>query len=450
MSIVLPRPMSRRAMLRGAFRGASVGVALPFLDCFLDTNGTALAANGAPLPVRFGTWFWGLGQTPGRAVSAKTGPGIEFLEECKALIPYRDHINYFSNFNTFLDGATPQVHFTGWVAARTGEAPPREGAVKSPTLDVLIGDVIGTGTRFRALDAASTGNPKDTYSFRNTGSFNTPEVSPLAFYTRIFGPEFADPNKADFKPDPDLMVRQSVLSAVGEDSKRFVASLGAADKSRIDQYFTSIRQLENQLALQTQKPPVNMACAAAGAPAEGPVGLEINTVLKNHKLLTDLMAMAVACNQTKVFNMIYSNSGSNVRRLGESQPHHNLTHEEPADPKLGYQVQVAWFNCRQMEAFASFVEAFGKIPEGDGTLLDHVLIFANSDTNNAKLHAIDGVPMMTAGRAGGRIKTGMHVDGNGDAISRVGLTMQRVMGVPVEAWGAGSMRTTKPVGEILA
>ena len=57
--------LSRRVVLRGLFQGATVAVALPYLDCFLNSNGTALAA-GAPLPVRFGTWFWGLGVTPGR------------------------------------------------------------------------------------------------------------------------------------------------------------------------------------------------------------------------------------------------------------------------------------------------------------------------------------------------------------------------------------------------
>ena len=450
MGVLLPQPVGRRAMLRGMLHGTAVGVALPFLDCFLNTNGTALAATGAPLPLRFGTWFWGLGQTPGRAVAAKTGARLEFLDECKPLEPYRDHINYFSNFNTLLDGASPQVHFTGWAAARTGETPTKEGSVKSPTLDVVIGDAVGAATRFRSLDATSTGNAKDTYSFRNTGSFNTPEVSPLAFYARIFGAEFADPNQATFTPDPDVLVRQSVLSLVSEESKAFIASLGASDKNRIDQYFTSIRQLENQLALQTQKPATNKACVVPPRPAEGPLGLEINMVLQNHKLMTGLMALAVACNQTKIFNMVYSNAGSNVRRLGESQPHHNLTHEEPVDPKLGYQVQVAWFNCRQMEAFAEFIRTFASIPEGDGTLLDHVLIFANSDTNNAKLHSIDGVPMMTAGGAGGRIKTGLHIDGNGDVISRVGLTLQQVMGVSADAWGVGAMRTSKLVTDILA
>src|SRR6202789_1702373 len=92
----------RRSVLRGAVQGAAIGVALPFLDCFLNENGTALA-SGAPLPVRFGTWFWGLGHTPGRGISEE-GPQISFREECQPLNPYKQLINYYSNFATLLDG----------------------------------------------------------------------------------------------------------------------------------------------------------------------------------------------------------------------------------------------------------------------------------------------------------------------------------------------------------
>ena len=79
--------LSRRRALKGLMNGTAVTVALPFLDCFLNNSGTALA-SGAPIPVRFGTWFWGLGFTPGRGVNLdKTGQGIEFMEECQALVP---------------------------------------------------------------------------------------------------------------------------------------------------------------------------------------------------------------------------------------------------------------------------------------------------------------------------------------------------------------------------
>ena len=450
MTFLIPRKPSRRAVLRGALGSAAISVSLPFLNCFLDSNGTALAATGSPLPVRFVNWFWGLGHTPGRGVSNKKGEGIEFLEECKALIPYRDQINYFSNFNTPLDGKVSLVHFTGWVAARTGEAPGRDRDVRLPTLDVLIGDTIGSGSRFRSLDVSCTGNPKDSYTFRSAGAPNTAEVSPLSFYARVFGPEFVDPNKGDFKADPNVVLRKSVLSAVNEQSKQFVSTLGAEDKARIDQYFTSIRQLEDNLAAQLKQPERNEACRVPANPVEGKIGTEVGFAQSNHKLMTDLMVLALACNQTKMFNMLYSDSGSSLRLPGTSQNHHNITHEEPTDPNLGYQVMAARFATWSMEAFAYFIDAFSKVREGDGTLLDNTLIFANSDTSHAKIHLNDNIPIMTVGKAGGRLKTGLHIDGGGNPLSRVGFTALQVMGVPIEAWGSGALRTSKSITEVMA
>ena len=70
--------------------------------------------------------------------------------------------------------------------------------------------------RFKTLDVSAAGSAKDNYSARNTNGRVSAEVSPLAFYARLFGPEFVDPNKADFKPDPKVMTRKSVLSAFME------------------------------------------------------------------------------------------------------------------------------------------------------------------------------------------------------------------------------------------
>ena len=81
--------------------------------------------------------------------------------------------------------------------------------------------------------------------------------------------------------------------------------------------------------------------------------------------------------------------------------------------------------------------------------MDNVLLLAASETSLARTHSIDGVPFMTVGRAGGRIKTGLHVVGNGDPATRVGLTAMQIMGVSVESWGAGSLKTSKTITEIL-
>ncbi len=456
MSILLPRPHPRRRFLRGLLGGGAVGVALPFLDCFLNDNGTALAATGAPIPVRFGTWYWGMGHTPGHAIVEKTqtSPGIGFLSETEALKPFENELSFFSSYGMPLDGRSNYTHFTGWVGTRTGTVPQRNREIEDTTLDLLIADVIGNGTRFKTIDVSSVGIARENYSARNSDSRAQAEISPVALYAKLFGQGFVDPNATEFKPDPMVMVEKSVLSAFMEESRDYVKTLGAADKDRLDEYFTSIRQVENQLALQLQEPEPNEVCVIPEKPDEPPEDRlasvrEMPNVIETHKVMSKLLAMAVACNQTKVFNMVFTDNFANVRKPGETYTHHLLTHSEVIDPTLGYQPLAYWFNKRASEGMAMYLEILSSIREGDGTLLDNCLVFCSSETNYAKVHSIDGIPIFFAGKAGGRVKTGLHVVGGGDPITRVGLTAMKVMGVPIQSWGTKSLRTSKLITDVM-
>src|SRR5262249_25459064 len=248
----LMRKITRRTALRGIVQGAAVGVALPYLNCFLSDSGQVLAATGERLPNRFGTWIWGCGFVPEKWVPTSTGTVYDMPEDLKPLEPYRSKLAILSGFDVKLDGVPNKPHITGCLGLRTGVPVPNE-SVKAPTLDVLIGDAIGKDTRFRSLEISTSGIER-SYSYRAAGSPNPSEISPVALYQRIFGEGFQDPNSAEFKPDPHTMVRQSVLSAVQEDRQRLMRTVGAEDRRRLEEYFTSIRQLEQQLALQLQPP----------------------------------------------------------------------------------------------------------------------------------------------------------------------------------------------------
>ncbi|MFC3174096.1 DUF1552 domain-containing protein [Novosphingobium bradum] len=439
----------RRSMLRGLYRGAAAVVALPLLDCFLDGNGAALA-NGMPLPVRFGTWFWGLGVTEDRWKPTRTGAGYDIMPELKPIEAYRDRISILSGFDAILDDKANLPHNSGGVSIRTGVAPAKP-ELPAPSFDVLVADVIGGRTRFRSLEISATRDATNSLSGRGGGSLNPAETSPIALYNRLFGNEFVDPNKADFKPNPAMLARHSVLSAVTDQRKALMARVGAADREKLDHYFTSLRQVEQQLALQLEKPAPLEACALPRKPADTtPQSNEIEQVIDNHKVMVELLAMGLACNQTSVFNINFNNAASSLTRAGSTISHHQLTHEEQIDPQLGYQPESTWFVERCMEAFGLFVDTLGKFKEGDGTLLDHSLVVAHSETNFAKAHTVEGIPVMLAGRANGKVKTGIHVAGNGTPISRIGLTVQQVMGVPIDTWGQDSMKTSKTIGEIMA
>lgn len=445
MRINLPR----RQLLRGLVGGAAVSVAVPMLDMFLDSQGRAVAATGAPLPRRFGTWFWGCGYNPTLWVPKKAGADYDLPGDLKPIAPYRAKVNVLSGFNVELDGAPNDPHFTGLWGFRTGKAVGK-GEEAPATFDVNIADVAGEGTRFRSLEIACNGDPKLSYSRRGVTAVNPPEASVTSLYARLFGSGFQDPNSAEFKPSVEIMTRKSVLSAVADDRKALMAQLGASDRARMDEYFTSLRQIEEQLALQLRKPEPLRACVVPPAPGELKSNADIDLTAATHKVMTQLLAMALACNQTKVFNVAISDSASSLRKPGTTVTFHTLTHEELVDAKLGYQPESAWFNTKMMELFGDFLGAMDGIKEGDGTLLDNCFVVAHSDCSMARSHEVTNLPVMTAGRLGGKVRTGLHIVGNGQPVTRVGLTAQQVMGVPVERWGTKSMDTNRPLTDILA
>lgn len=439
---------NRRRVLRGMLGGGAVTVGLPLLNCYLNGNGTALA-DGRPMPVRFGTWYWALGIAKAAFVPKQVGANWELTEELQAMRGLQEHFNVLTNFTAFRDNAPNLCHHSGWVIARTGIAPMQSGQVPGETLDITIANQIGRTTRFKTLTASAYGSARNTFSYDNPQTPNASEVSALRFYTRIFGPDFQDPNAPTFTPNPRIMVRKSALSGVLDDIKDLNNVIGAEDKARLDQYLTGVRNLERQFDQQLTKPEPIEACSAPKAlKADGKVGSDALIIGDRHKMLTDLMVMAVACDQTRVFNMAYD--GNSATKSGFEKPHHTATHEEPWDLDLDYQPTCSWFTRRSMESWAYYVKAFSEFKEGDGSLLDNVLIIANSDHGNARIHGLDGMAMFTAGRAGGKLKSGLHLDGNATAVTRLGYTAMRVMGLEVGAWGAKSNNTDKEIGDLLA
>ncbi len=444
---------SRRRVLKGMMRGSAVTVGLPLLNIFLDGNGQALA-SGAPMPTRFGTWFWGCGMNADRWIPDRTGVGYDLKDELKAIAPLQDKVSVLSGFNCILGGKPDFMHWSGAMATLSGAAPSKGsvgvGSTDAPTIDCLVSDAIGGATRFRSLEVACTGDPKVSYSMRTGATVNPSEVDPVKLYRRIFGPEFADPNAAEFEPDPAIMLRKSVLSSIKDERDKLMRTVGAEDRARVERYFTTVREMEQQLALMLEKPAPLEACVVPKSPRAQENGPVWDVAVRNHRVLGQLLATALACNQTQVFNMAFTSATSNLRKPGATMAHHNLTHVDPVDPKLGYQPEAAFFIEGCMGEFAAFLQMLDSIQEGDGTLLDHSIVLATSDTNSAKVHSIDSLPIMVAGRGNGKLVSGRHIVGRGDPSSRVGLTLQQAMGMPVSSWGMGAMETNKPVTELIA
>lgn len=447
---------NRRSVLRGMLGGGAVYLSLPVLDMFLDGNGAAYA-DGAKLPVRFGTYFWGLGltDTPAggtRWVPTKTGPGYDLMPELEFLRPVQDKVSVFSGFRAIPDARANQVHWSGHASILSGIAPASPLAFDGPTFDTKVADAIGGSTRYKVIDIdASVSRKPVSYSSRDGTTFASPETTPLGLYTRLYGSGFQDPNSDNWKPDPSIMLRQSVLSAVKDQRDALMAGVGKADQAKLDQYFTSVREMENQLAVQLQKPEKCEACVVPSAPKDESIrGASIDVVNANTKAMAKLLAMGLACNQTRVFNFVHTAGSSETYIAGQSKIYHQITHDEPTDAQLGYQAQTSTIAGLVMQGFGQFLVEMNAIKEGNGTLLDHMLVMGFSDTGYAKIHSIENIPMFLAGGAGGRHKAGQHIHTTGDSVTRVSLTAMQLVGAPVGEFGTGTMKTSRAVTEVIA
>lgn len=445
------RRFNRRSFLRGTSQGLAVGLGVPLLDMFLDGNGQALA-EGTPLPTRFASFFWGLGLTPTRWEPQKVGAGYPVPPQLAFLDgALQDKATVFTGFTVDLNGRPSLPHWTGMAAIMTGQCPARLNRFDGlPSFDTRISDVLGKGTRFRSIECTPFRGAVVSYSSRGQDNFATSDDSPHTLYLRLFGPGFHDPNSGDWQPDPRVLIRKSVLSSVGEQRKALMAEAGAADRERLEQYFTSLREVEHKLDTELTKPAPADACKVPGEAHDRPRKGDTDTVTYNNEIMSQLCAMALACNQTRVINFQFTPATSEMYRPGDSTVYHAKTHEEPIDGKLGYQPISSELADISVAGFATFVKTLEGIREGDGTLLDHMLALGYSDTGWAKIHSIDNIPMVLVGGANGRHKGGTHYKVAADPVTRVSLTIQQMMGLPVGSFGMQNMATTKPISEIMA
>ena len=443
--------LSRRQVMRGMLGGTAITVALPLLECFLNENGTAYAASGKSLTPCFGSWFFALGLVPRIWIPKETGNHFELPDHIKVFEPIKTKLNIYSGMQVMLDGKANQNHYTGAQCQMTGIVT-RTASEYNTSLDAIIGDQVGARTRFRSLEVDCAGDRKATWSAHSSNSMNPAEVSPLALYTRIFGPEFKDPNAANFVPDPSLMVYHSVLSAVGEQRRSLLREVSASDRARLDEYFSSLRELEQQLSVELEKPAPLPACTIpAAVPAADDNDALVEQVSMRNRQFAQLIAHALACGQTQVFNLTLSGSFSPLRKSGETSGYHQMTHEEPVDTALGFQPKCKWYAEQQITMLRDFVQTLDSIREGDGTLLDRTVLYAFTDHGEARLHSMKNYMIFTAGSGQGRMKTGYHLHAEGDAVTRVGLTILQAFGIPNSgSWGSESNHVTKPFTDVLA
>ncbi len=423
--------LSRRTVLKGLLGGAAVSIALPPLEFMMNSAGTAWA-DGSAFPTRFAMWLWGNGVTPSRWVPSAAGAGDawQLSDQLAPLAAHKSKLVVASGFEARARNTIP--HLSGFGAILTGLAQVGEEGANTyagPTIDQQIAAEVGSQTAYRSIETG--GWFTNSVSHNGPYSPNPPETVPHALFDRLFGTTFVAPGE-DARIDPRLALRRSVLDVVEDRVTALQSKLGTTDRRRLDQHLTGIRDLELLLARLEAGPPDLAACSRPGTPGSTE---RLGDAFLNHRAMCDLLAMAYACDQTRVVSMSFMHGVSNYLFPGAIAGHHELTHNEP--PEAGdFQPQVHANTVASMQEFAYFLSALDAVPEGDGTLLDHSVVLGTTDVSWGFTHSIDEYPLLLAGSANGVFKQNQHYRSTTrENPSKIMLSIVRAMGISAASYG---------------
>lgn len=436
------KPLSRRGLLRGMLRGVAISIALPPLEAMLDRTGRAYACGGV-IPRRFGLFYWGNGNIPDRWNPVGEGTEWALSEQLAPLLPVKDLVTVVTGLSGKFVNDKP--HTSGATAILTGSPLVEVGSdvtFSTPTIDQVIADYIGNETVYKSMITSATSC--NGMSYNGPSSRNPPESDPYALFDRLFGASFRQPG-SDAPVDPTLALRQSVLDAVMDDTTRLRARVGAADKLRLDQHLEGIRELETRLAKLQEDPPALDACVR---PSE--LGADYSDIdgrpqiSARSRAMCDMLAMAMACDQTRVFAHFMDDQVGDTLFPGVSAGHHQLTHDEAVP-----QNQVNSIVVQCVEEYAYLVGKLASIEEGEGTVLDSCAIMAASEVSEGRTHSVDDMPLLIAGGACGALKTGVHYRSySQESASKALLTLIRAMDVPIAEFGVDEGYTDETLTEI--
>lgn len=268
----------------------------------------------------------------------------------------------------------------------------------------------------------------NSISWRTPSSPNPAEIRPRAVFERLFGASDAD-------PDPVRRARQqlyqkSILDVVTSDAQRLSSTLGGADKRKLDEYLTSIRDVEKRIQSaernQSQVPKPSIAAPDSSIPTE---------FGEHARIMMDLMTLAFQTDSTRVATLLLAleQSPRAYPEIGIPEAHHGLTHHQGDKDKIAKVIEI---NCFHVKQFAYLLSKLKSTTDGDGTLLDHVMITYGSGLSDGNAHDHANLPLVLAGRGCGTLRTGRHVRyPNETPMANLFVSMLDRMGVPVEQLG---------------
>jgi hypothetical protein len=434
--ILTRKAISRRAVLRGL----GTAVALPFLDAMVP----ALArAQSARRPVRMAFVYVPNGIDMRNWTLDYEGPLGALSPTLQPLAPYKSDITILSNLthNTgraLLDGPGDHGRCCGSYLTGVQVKKTLTDIKASVSMDQLVANEIGHLTRFPSLelgleDARQAGDCDSGYSCAYTNNLAwrsetqplPPVLDPRALFERLFGDDAGLTSEERTRRNK---YRRSILDFVTEDTRTLQASLGPTDKRKLDEYLTSVREIERQI----EKAEKDNAQIDPGL--DKPYGTPTDFA-EHFKLMTGMITVAFQADLTRVVTFLVTHEGTSraYREIGIADGHHPLTHHRN---QVELMDKVARINLYHVQQFAEWVGRLKDTQDVDGSLVDNSMIVYGAGLADGNAHIHTDLPTLIVGRAGGFIKSGRRIVYRKETpMCNLFLTMMDRMGLRMEHFG---------------
>lgn len=437
---------------RRFLKGLGTAIALPMLEAMVRPA-RLLAAAATPgataaSPLRMAFVYVPNGANMAEWTPADTGtafklpPILQPLEGVRGdlqVLTGLAHAKAFANGDGAGDHARAAATFlTGCQARKTAGADIKVGV----SVDQVAASALGRATRLPSLELSCdpgqrAGSCDSGYacayqyhlSWRGDATPNPVEVDPKHVFDRLFG------GGTPAEREENLALRQrqrkSILDFALEDANRLKSSLGRSDQRKLDEYLTSVREVELRVDNASR---FSAQCPSDLKPLQKPDGYE-----EHIRLMFDLLALAFQTDATRIATFMLAHDGSNRSYpfLGVPEGHHELSHHEGKAEK---KEKISRINRFHIAQFARFLEKLKSTREGDGSLLDHSMIVYGSGIADGNSHNHDNLPVLLAGKGSGMLTPGRHVKFQRVPMANLFLSMLDRLGVPAERIGDSTGR----------
>jgi Protein of unknown function (DUF1552) len=426
---ITKKHLTRRTVLRGT----GTALALPLLDAMIPAR-TALAQTAAKATPHLGFIYFPHGAVMNRWTPTGTGAIDEFGEILKPLDKYKAMTTVFSNIDN--PAAVGPVHALSpgtWLSCtRPAFSQEPHGGT---TADQIAAQHIGQDTPMPSLEVATDNRGGGGFCDRDYGcsyaatiSFRTPttplpmEIDPRKLFIRLFG-------QGDNAAERARLSKHygSVLDMVGDEIADLERVVGPSDKAMLSDYLETVREMERRIEKMEARDLSKVDIPNAPGEAQLPIDQHIN-------LLFDLVALAFQANMTRVFSFMMAAevSGQTYNHIGVPDAFHPLSHHNNEAAKMDRLVKVQTYHT---QVFAKFLDKLAKMPDGDGTMLEHSLFLYGSNMSNSNAH--NHYPLPTSIVGGWKtVKGGQHVvPAEHTPLSNVLLTMLDRAGIPQDKIG---------------